>query len=188
MSADDALETAPPAARSDVLGVASRADLYHAMIAPLAPAVFQYLVGLTAERATAEDLTQDVLAQAYRRLGDVRDPDHARGWLFAIATNAARAHHRRRRWQWLAPGTAHRVAPDVPDREEMHDLKRFLADVLGRLAASDREVLLLFGYLGLSHREAATSLGISARAAEKRWQRARDRFIQVAREQGYDDA
>jgi DNA-directed RNA polymerase specialized sigma24 family protein len=48
-------------------------------------------------------------------------------------------------------------------------------------------VLLLFDYLGLSHRESAAALGISERAAEKRWQRARDRFIHIAEEQGYDD-
>ena len=43
----------------------------------------------------ADDAVQDTILIALRRIGDLRDPDAAGGWLAAILVNVCRAHLRR---------------------------------------------------------------------------------------------
>ena len=52
------------------------------------------------------------------------------------------------------------------------------------LAESDRELLLLVGWEGLSQAEAATALGISPGAARVRLHRARKRVLSTLEKQG----
>lgn len=52
--------------------------------------LYGYCVRLTRNQQDAEDLLQDTLVRAMRSYGDLRDPGHAKSWLFAIATNAWR--------------------------------------------------------------------------------------------------
>ena len=47
--------------------------------------------------ADAEDLVQDVFVAALQRIGSLRDPQAAGGWLMAIARHAAIDFHRSRR-------------------------------------------------------------------------------------------
>lgn len=52
--------------------------------------LYGYCLRLTSDPADAEDLVQETLLHAMRGYGDLRDPARAKGWLFAIATNAWR--------------------------------------------------------------------------------------------------
>jgi RNA polymerase sigma-70 factor (ECF subfamily) len=52
--------------------------------------LYGYCVRLTNDRTEAEDLVQDTLLRAMRAYPDLRDEARAKGWLFAIATNAWR--------------------------------------------------------------------------------------------------
>ncbi|MBF6604557.1 MAG: sigma-70 family RNA polymerase sigma factor [Chloroflexi bacterium] len=52
--------------------------------------LYGYCVRLTSDRTDAEDLVQDTLLRAMRAYPELRDPARAKGWLFAIATNAWR--------------------------------------------------------------------------------------------------
>ena len=52
--------------------------------------LYGYCVRLTNDRGEAEDLVQDTLLRAMRAYPDLRDEARAKGWLFAIATNAWR--------------------------------------------------------------------------------------------------
>jgi RNA polymerase sigma-70 factor (ECF subfamily) len=47
-------------------------------------------VHLTNDPTDADDLVQETLLRGMRAYGDLRDASHAKGWLFAIATNASR--------------------------------------------------------------------------------------------------
>jgi len=52
--------------------------------------LYGYCVRLANDRSDAEDLVQDTLLRAMRAYPDLRDGARAKGWLFAIATNAWR--------------------------------------------------------------------------------------------------
>src|SRR5437763_15507219 len=51
-------------------------------------ALYRYAYRLTGSAADAEDLTQEAFCQAQRKLGQLRDPDKAKAWLFSIVRNA----------------------------------------------------------------------------------------------------
>lgn len=172
----------PPAvARSSADAVAARARTaaFAALVADAGEAIARYLYGMTGDRATAEDLAQDVFTAAWQHVGELRDPSAARSWLFAIAANTARRHLRRaHRFGWLPLEALPLAAPRlvVDGRDDLPDDAVALERALGRLGADDRAVLLLVGVHDLTIGEAAAALGITPAAAKKRWQRACARF------------
>lgn len=50
--------------------------------------LYGFCVHLTSDPHDAEDLVQETFLRAMRAYGDLRDTSRAKGWLFAIATNA----------------------------------------------------------------------------------------------------
>jgi RNA polymerase sigma-70 factor, ECF subfamily len=58
--------------------------------------LYGYCVRLCDQPADAQDLLQDTLARAVRSQAGLRDPTRVKPWLFTIATNAWRDHHRAR--------------------------------------------------------------------------------------------
>lgn len=144
--------------------------------------VVAFLSRMAGDRATAEDLAQETFIRIYEHLGDLRDPARARSWVFAIAANVARNHHRRQRivqWvslEWLR-GTAH---GDRDTSAAGIDART----AFSALSADDRQVLALLSLAGLTAAEVADILAIKPDAVYKRWQRARDRFLRLV---GDDD-
>jgi len=97
----------------------------------------------------ADDVSAAVFVEAFvgRRRFDLAQPD-ARPWLYGIATNLIRRHHRSetRRLKAYAravPG-ADINAPDVDSRLDAEATGPLLAAALHRLANHDRDALLLF--------------------------------------------
>lgn len=58
--------------------------------------LYGFCVRLAGNAVDAEDLLQDTLIRAMRSYADLREPEHTKGWLFAIATNVWRDHLRAR--------------------------------------------------------------------------------------------
>jgi RNA polymerase sigma-70 factor (ECF subfamily) len=52
--------------------------------------LYGFCVRLTNDPTDADDLVQETLLRGMRAYDDLRDASHAKGWLFAIATNASR--------------------------------------------------------------------------------------------------
>ena len=52
--------------------------------------LYGFCVHLMNDPSDADDLVQETLLRAMRAYADLRDPSRAKGWLFAIATNASR--------------------------------------------------------------------------------------------------
>ena len=50
-------------------------------------ALYRYAYRLAGNSADAEDLTQDTFGKAITRLGQLREPDRAKPWLFRILRN-----------------------------------------------------------------------------------------------------
>lgn len=135
------------------------------------------------DREQAEEVTQDVFLRVNRGIERL-DPDRDPGpWLTAIVCNACRevwrgAHHRALKrsvslddvedWHAEHPraqGTPETSALEAERREVVRGALRELPETL-------REVVVLYDYEGMSHKEIAVALGASHAAVRKRYSRA----------------
>ncbi|MGJ3507078.1 RNA polymerase sigma factor [Enemella sp. A6] len=124
----------------------------------------------------AESIVNDVFLTAWRKLN--RLPDDPLPWLLVtarkLAANQIRANGRQR-------DLHQRVADlgDIAHHPAVDDLaveRSMLLTALAELSDDDREALLLVGWDGLDHREAAKVAGCSAGAFSARLARARTRL------------
>lgn len=131
--------------------------------------------------ATADEVVADTFLIAWRRRSEVPDGSE-RVWLFGVARNMIRnalragrrrqaAHDRLRSATATEPTGSLEVSPEPVDERAA-----LLRAALDRLAASDRELLMLVAWEELSHAETATVLGISANAVAIRVHRARKKL------------
>jgi RNA polymerase sigma-70 factor (ECF subfamily) len=143
--------------------------------------VFGYLC-----RRVGRDAGEDLAAQTFAlALRDLKRYDAARGpmraWVFGIAANVLRGHRRseERRLRALARTGVDPLLsePDaIDDRIDAERATRALAGVLAALPAGDREVLLLFAWVGLTSDEIGFALDIPPGTARSRLSRARRRL------------
>jgi RNA polymerase sigma-70 factor (ECF subfamily) len=122
------------------------------------------------DRAAAEDVAQEALVAAFRRLDSLEEPARFAGWLFGIARNlsvrALRDAAGRERSGLLDAGEANallasRAAPLAPEIEavEERDLAGTVATALGALEDPYRAALTMRFTSGLSYREIGAALG-----------------------------
>jgi RNA polymerase sigma-70 factor (ECF subfamily) len=135
----------------------------------------------------AEDAMQEALMKTFRHLGQVRDAEAFRPWLYRTVRNACLMGRRRRvhepaRLESLdAPArgeTSPPVEPVDPGRspEEIADNRRLrgrLLSALATLPAPYRAIVFLREMEGLSTREVAQVMGISEVNVKTRLHRAR---------------
>ncbi len=139
--------------------------------------------------ADAEDLTQEVFLQVYRRVCTLRDGTAFKSWLFRVTTNIILMHCRRRK---VFPISLHYIlecatsaVDDIvqtlvsPAREPIERIS--LARAIGGLPKCRRTVLVLHDIKGMSHREIAASLGISINTTKSNLSRAHHQLRGILR-------
>ena len=137
--------------------------------------VYGYLLYLSRDRETAEDLASATFEKALRLWGRF-DPRRgsARTWLLGIARTTAldwfRAEGRRRRREEAA------ALPERVDESFTEGLSPELEAALAALSAGEREVIVLRVVLDLDGDTAARVLGISPTAVSTRLNRALKRL------------
>ena len=104
--------------------------------------------------ALADDLAQETLLCAYRKVGSFRNQSKFRTWLFSIAVNLFKSEIRKKRW------TAEELAPEPvqgevgPDQEQ-RVLRNQVFAAMAHLREEERTALACFSGMGLSHEETA---------------------------------
>lgn len=141
-----------------------------------------YLARLTGDAASAEDLTQATFLSLVRSRGRFQRGSAVKPWLYAIATNAARDHGRRRRPEALShdgelPNDAAAELP--PERDA--GLERAVRAALAQLPENQREVIVLHRFEGLSMSEIAQTLGAGESAVKVRAHRGYERLRTMLR-------
>jgi RNA polymerase sigma-70 factor (ECF subfamily) len=136
--------------------------------------VYGLCLRMTANRATAEDCTQEAFIQAWRSLPAFESRSAFGTWLHRIAVNAVLAQVRRRRERLGADASAEDEAvaladPMAGDDGTVLDLEAGMR----RLPAGARQALVLVGLYGYSHEEAAQMLGIAVGTCKSQVHRAR---------------
>ena len=115
----------------------------------------------------AQDATQDALVRAWRDLPTLRDVERFDAWLHRLVVRACAdvGRHRRR---WRTEITILPSEPAEPDRaNELADRDQ-LERGLRRLTTTQRSVLVLTFYIGLTPTEVADALDIPVGTAKSR--------------------
>jgi RNA polymerase sigma-70 factor (ECF subfamily) len=148
-----------------------------------APAMGRFLYSSGALPDEIDDLVQEALYRAFRRLDGWRGEASFRSWLFAIASNVLRDEYRRRKGRQVL-SLEDRDLPDRSDpdadlaaAETEEGLRRGIA-TLPRL---QREVFLLRIQEGAGYAEIAAALGTTPGAARVHYHHAVKRLKELVR-------
>lgn len=183
----------PPAAPSNPVTAAVRKDdlalaercragepgAFDALYAAHAPRLFGLACRLVG-REEADDLFQEILLNAYRKLGSYRGQSALGTWLFRLGTNQCLDYLRSRRARAAQltesigdePGSAGAAAGAILHVVDRIDLER----ALDELPAGCREVFVLHDIEGLEHREVGELLGVSEGTSKSQLHKARMRL------------
>jgi RNA polymerase sigma factor (sigma-70 family) len=146
------------------------------LFARLAPLVHGYFVRTFADPAVADDLLQTTFLNFHRARSRYRPEQKLRPWLFAIAANVRMDELRRRHRVPLA-GDAEavdraleRLSVEEAVPEPLEGLERAVRvrEALAGLPDSQRQVIEMNRYDGLSFGEIAAALGLSEGACKLR--------------------
>ena len=135
--------------------------------------------------ALAADLAAETFARAFAGRRRYRPGmSSARPWLFGIAVNLLRHHHRTEARQLRAYARTGVDAvldatPDVERRVDAEAAGPRLAEALAALRPAERDVLLLFAWADLSYSEIAEAIGLEVGTVRSRLSRARARVREL---------
>jgi len=146
--------------------------------------------GMLRDRALAEDVAQDVFLRIWRALPGFAGRSAIGTWVYAIARNACLSELRRRRPEVpLDPPGAEDGAAFEPAAPETDDTAtRSVLDVLDRLPARQREVVLLYYVEDRSVEQTAAALGAPVGTVKALLHRARQRLIELVADTAAADA
>jgi len=182
MSASPVLETPS----DDELASAYRAGDERAaaeLVRRHAPALGRYLYSSGAAPDEIEDLVQEALFRAFRRLDGWRGEASFRSWLFAIAGNVLRDEFRRRKGRQVL-SLEDRDLPDRADPEAelaATETEEGLRRGIASLPRLQREVFLLRTQQGSGYVEIAAALGTTPGAARVHYHHAVKRLKELVR-------
>ena len=152
--------------------------------------VRRYLTRLAGNPDVAAELTQETFLRAYQALPRLAEDSDIGGWLFRIAINLARQHHRRGQliaWSRLEPNTEWRLTPgrSLEDDIAQQDVVRRALD---QLPLDQRACLLLYAWTGYTCAEIGQIMDRSTDAVRMLLVRARRRFQAAYRDgMGHND-
>ncbi|MGH3933112.1 MAG: RNA polymerase sigma factor, partial [Pseudonocardiaceae bacterium] len=139
--------------------------------------LYDFCAGMLHNRDDAADAVQDTFVLVNSRIGQLRDPERLRPWLYAIARSVALARARAR--GRVRPTDTVIDTPDPaagPERlAEQEALRLLVADASEGLSEGDRVMLHLHLH-GLEGAELGAALGISTSTAHVRLSRLRDQM------------
>ena len=126
----------------------------------------------------AEEAAQDVFFQIYESASSFRHQSKVTTWIYRIAINRSlNVIRRNKRFRWIKRLTgeeAEENPSDEPvDRLERKEMQHLLKKAVDSLPEKQKTSFILNKYEGLSSREIAEILGISANAVEVRIHRAK---------------
>jgi len=153
--------------------------------------LFQYSLLMCGQREDAEEVSQETLLKVFENLGQLREPEHVRSWVFRIAKNACLMKRRKSVFaparelsldEFIPPMDHHggerklEIADwsALPDAQVLRsELRDVLHEAISELPEIYKSVLLLRDVEELSTEETAQLLDVSEDVVKTRLHRAR---------------
>ncbi len=130
-----------------------------------APSLYDTAAAMLSDRDEAADVVQDTFLVAAERMGQLRDPERIKAWLFAIARHEIYRRTKRRRRVTPSEWVPEMAAPvDVHAEAELasyEELAALVRDATAGLDERDRLVLELSVRQGLQGADLAAALGVT---------------------------
>ena len=139
-------------------------------------ALFNMAYRYTYDRATAEDLLQEIFIKVFTHIEDVRRTETFTGWIYRIALNTCYSHLRGKKieLQKNVPLADVEGALHAPgESESSNDVRRPLDEAIARLPEKLKEIFLLHDVQGFKHEEIARMLGLSVGTSKSQLFKAR---------------
>jgi RNA polymerase sigma factor (sigma-70 family) len=163
----------------DLVAAARRGDqsAFAAIYDRYADRLHSYCFVMLRDRDDAADATHDAFVKAATRLGQLRDPERLRPWLFAIARNEAHARGRQRARSQPVEDLSEALVsnPDPALGLAQEELKELVWSAVAGLQDRDRELMTLHLVEGLEGDDLATAVGVSTQHLHVLLSRMRDR-------------
>ena len=146
-------------------------------------ALGRFLYSSGADADEVDDLVQETLFRAFRRLATWRGEASFRSWLFTIGNNLLRDHFRSRKGHRLLSLEDH----DIPGQGDPHaelaalEAEERIRQGLAGLSRLQREVFLLRAQEGSEYDEIAQALGTTPGAARVHYHHAVKRLKELVR-------
>jgi RNA polymerase sigma-70 factor, ECF subfamily len=161
----------------------SLAREFEASLGDLGPLAFRVAFGVLRRREDAEDVAQEALTRAYRKLPTLRERDRCRAWVVRIAWRLAIDHRRswkrrEHREQAAAPDSASPSAEAVVVANEFRDR---LWQAIDTLPEKLRVAIVLAGIHEHDLREVALLLQLPEGTVKSRLHRARKELAERLR-------
>lgn len=141
------------------------------LLSQFQPALYAYVLTLTANRADAEDIVQEASTVMWRKLAGFEPGTNFRAWAFRIAYFETLAHRKRLQRKPLLPLddlTLERLAEESEDGLEHFEERALALKVcIGKLTGSDQRILRDFYHDERGLREIGATLGRSPGALKQ---------------------
>ena len=149
------------------------------------PAMVAIAHSVLGDRHLAEDAAQQAFAKAARKLPQLKSKDKFAGWLAVICRNVAkdtaRDTEKLRTTEQLSAVAAGSLGP----RSHQDDVTGVVREAIAELSVSQREVVFLRFYDGMTYERISAVLGISEQAINGRLRRAKKKIADYLRRDGF---
>jgi RNA polymerase sigma-70 factor (ECF subfamily) len=146
---------------------------FHEQLKTVLPRLRIYALSLTRDRDAADDLVHDTVVKALTGRHSFQPGTNLAAWLFRIQRNEFISGLRRRR-PTVPVDTAVAESLSHPPHQDSGLIMREFMSAFGKLAAAQREALLLAVLEGLPYETIADHTGVSVGTVKSRISRARD--------------
>jgi RNA polymerase sigma-70 factor (ECF subfamily) len=151
------------------------------------PALVAMAQAVVGDRHLAEDVAQEAIAEACRRLRTLRTPHRFGGWLGAICRNVARDTLTDRSRQRRAGLAKQDLAALELGPNGDGDEKATLTEAVRTLPEHLREVVFMRYYNAMTYEQMSSVLGLSPQAINGRLRRARKQIAKSMKANGFGD-
>lgn len=154
-----------------------------------APRLTRLMALQLGSHSDAQDVVQATFLNLHRARNDFREGSRLRPWLYTIAYNLMRDHHRyraRRPEDLTEPSLQHEIPGTTPSPDAAL-LDEPVRRALAKLPEAQREVILLHWFEGLSFAEIAEIAGAGRSAVKVRAHRGYKRLRELLEAEGIGD-
>jgi RNA polymerase sigma-70 factor, ECF subfamily len=152
-------------------------EAFGRVYAATADRVFALCLRMTADRALAEELLQDVFVRAWHALASFRGDSAFTTWLHRIAVNVVLERQRHDQRRHAAEHAAGAMTDDTVT--DPHELRRDLDEAIAALPPGIRRAFVLRDVEGFSYREIAEQTGLAEGTLRAQVHRARQLLMEA---------